>query len=66
MTRCLMDCATSTCTALIVRQVKMKNHFFEVRRRNITSKGPRQSTPVRVNGKTCSPGRSRGRFVIGG
>ena len=66
MTRCLMDCATSMCTALVVRQVKRQNHFFKVRRRNFTSKCRTRSTPVRVNGNICSSGRSRGRCVIGG
>ena len=34
------DCATSICTALVVRQVKRQHHLFKVSRRNVFSKGP--------------------------
>ena len=65
MTRCLMK-ATLMSTALIVRQVKRQQHLFKVRRRNFTSMGPKQPTPVWVNGNNCSSSRSRGRSAIGG
>ena len=60
------DLATSMFTALVVRKVKRHHHLFEVRRRNLTSKGPKWPLPVWVNRNTCSSSRSRGRSVIGG
>ena len=60
------DCATLMGTALVVRQPKRQNYLFNVRRSNLTSKSPKLSTPVWVNGKTCSSSRSQGRSPIGG
>ena len=60
------DCVTSMCIALVVRQVMRQHLLLKVRRSNLTSKGPKYSTPAWVNGNTCSSSRSRGRSVIGG
>ena len=48
------DCVTLMFTALVVRLVKMQHHLFRVCCMKPTSKFPKKSTAVWVNGNTCS------------
>ena len=56
----------SKCTARPFSHVNRYTHFFTVRRNIFTSKGPKSSTPVFVNGRTLFITLSIGRSTICG
>lgn len=58
------DEATSKCTALTDRQVKMTPYLFTVVLPLLTSKGPKKSTPTQVNGGSSAEILSWGRSAI--
>ena len=43
--------ANSRCTALVLKQVNITPHRFSVERLTVTSRGPKESTPVCRNGR---------------
>lgn len=58
------DDAASRCIALTARHVKMTLYLFTVPLPCLSSKGPKQSTPTRVNGGSSGKTPSWGRFAI--
>ena len=65
MTRRLMW-VTSMCTALVVRQLKRKQHLFNESLRNLKLKGEKQSNPAWVSANIHSSCRSCGKSAIVG